>query len=232
MVETASSAGGGGGGPFQRQWWYALLAQQRLLFAFDLQYGIRTNMTANVEKHNLNTTWAVFEHKDWSKYTKIATFNTVEDFWGVWDIVPAPSAFFFNGKAKNKISGRDVEGFSIFREGIKPEWEDPMNASGGELFIRTSEIDLAAVDKYWENLALTIIGENSPVVDKICGIRVVDKSKKNSRTNQYIKHAYRLDVWYKQHDEQSRKDVEALFLECLTDLSSKVNIEWKPHSTG
>ena len=182
------------------------------------------------EKHQLNTTWAVFEHKDWKEYTKIATFDTVEDFWGYWDIMPLPSKFFFKGKAKNKISGRDVEGFSIFREGIKPEWEDPMNAPGGEIWIRTSEIDLAAVDKYWENLALTIIGENKPIIDEICGIRVVDKSKKNNRTNQFIKQAYRLDIWYKSKDEQKHKELQALFLECLTDLPSTVQIDSKPHS--
>ena len=181
------------------------------------------------EKHNLNTTWAMFEHKDWENYTKLATFNTVEDFWGYWDIIPLPSKFFFNGKAKNKISGRDVEGFSIFREGIKPEWEDPMNKPGGELFIRTSDIDLAAVDKYWENLALTIIGENHPINDEICGIRVVDKSKK--RTNQYTKFIYRLDIWYKNDDEEKKKELEALFLECLTDLPGTVKIESRPHKT-
>ena len=35
-----------------------------------------------------------------------------------------------------EVEGRNVEAFSIFKKGIRPEWEDAVNRTGGELICR------------------------------------------------------------------------------------------------
>ena len=35
-----------------------------------------------------------------------------------------------------EVEGRSIEAFSIFKKGIRPEWEDVVNRTGGELICR------------------------------------------------------------------------------------------------
>lgn len=56
--------------------------------------------------------------------------KTVEEFWGFWNQLAKPSELFLHGK--KKFTNRSVSSFSVFKEGIKPEWEDEANAHGGE----------------------------------------------------------------------------------------------------
>ena len=46
----------------------------------------------------------------------IASFQSIEDFWCCW----------------NSLQESDINGFSIFKEGILPMWEDPKNKNGGK----------------------------------------------------------------------------------------------------
>jgi len=68
--------------------------------------------------------------------------------------------------------------YYLFREGIKPSWEDPMNVNGGRwLSILPNKSALprdklnSTLDKFWLNLAMSVIGalygEDN---DKICGV--------------------------------------------------------------
>jgi len=76
---------------------------------------------------------------------------------------------------------------SIFREGIKPEWEDPVNADGGELLFRGSDLEM--VDKMWYELVLSMVGEVMPQGELLVGARVIDKSGKG-------KNEYRIELWF------------------------------------
>eukprot|EP00953_Heterococcus_sp_UTEX-ZZ885_P008207 4924-Heterococcus_DN1.PRE.2 len=70
----------------------------------------------------------------------------------------------------------------------RPEWEDAANATGGEWSCR-ERLTTHALDTYWENLVLGLIGETIDWGDEyvcmytvtvhaqICGARVVDKSR-------------------------------------------------------
>lgn len=46
--------------------------------------------------------------------------NTVEDFWGVWNSAVLPTLLPFGSN------------YHLFRDGIKPAWEDSANANGGK----------------------------------------------------------------------------------------------------
>jgi len=94
--------------------------------------------------HFLETEWVLWEHRAPDKSSKsyednmekLVEFATVEDFWNAWNHIPPPSGIFYDGKTKKRFSNRIVESFSLFKKGIKPEWEDPANRAGAEWFCR------------------------------------------------------------------------------------------------
>ena len=94
--------------------------------------------------HFFESEWTLWEHRSPDKNSKsyednmakIVDFATVEDFWNAWNHIPKPSQIFFDGKTKKRFSNRSVESFSLFKKGIKPEWEDPANRAGAEWFCR------------------------------------------------------------------------------------------------
>ena len=53
----------------------------------------------------------------------LGSFSTVRDFWRKW------SAVYESSIAKKKLPERC--NLLMFKSGIKPTWEDPLNASGG-----------------------------------------------------------------------------------------------------
>ena len=146
--------------------------------------------------HPLQHTWVLWEHKQIAKQDEwknsmreICEFSTVEEFWRYWSFVPRPSEVLYDGISRKEIEGRTIDAFSVFKKGIRPEWEDIANRTGSELSCRkTMTVDI--LDAYWENLVLGLIGEIVDENDEICGCRVVDKSKKGSN-----RCYYRLELW-------------------------------------
>ena len=136
--------------------------------------------------HPLQNSWTLWEHKQLQKneewknsMREICEFSTVEEFWRFWSFVPRPSEVLYDGASRKEVEGRTIDAFSVFKKGIKPEWEDEANRNGSELTCRKS-MNLDVLDTYWENLVLGLIGEVIDENDEICGCRVVDKSKKGS----------------------------------------------------
>eukprot|EP00327_Prymnesium_parvum_P008521 CAMPEP_0182818768 /NCGR_PEP_ID=MMETSP0006_2-20121128/12208_1 /TAXON_ID=97485 /ORGANISM="Prymnesium parvum, Strain Texoma1" /LENGTH=193 /DNA_ID=CAMNT_0024945271 /DNA_START=206 /DNA_END=784 /DNA_ORIENTATION=+ len=157
--------------------------------------------------HFLETEWVLWEHRAPDKSSKsyednmekLVEFATVEDFWNAWNHIPPPSGIFYDGKTKKRFSNRIVESFSLFKKGIKPEWEDPANRAGAEWFCRRP-FTPAQLDEFWLNLALGVIGETIDPADEICGARLVDKSS-NARC------MYRLELWFRKKDETIANDL-------------------------
>lgn len=82
-----------------------------------------------VEFHGLQDSWCyyIFVYKKTSNWEdsleKVATFDTVEHFWGVLTQTINPSAM---------VNGNDIY---MFKDGIQPKWEDPKNENGGRWLI-------------------------------------------------------------------------------------------------
>lgn len=91
-----------------------------------------------------------------------------------------------------------MDSLSLFREGVKPEWEDPLNAAGGEVLFRSDKLEL--VNQMWYELVLAVVGQVIPMSEggEILGVRVLDKCSKS-------KIEYRVEVWYSE-------DVDAVVL--------------------
>ena len=150
--------------------------------------------------HFLEHEWVLWEHRapasSKEKYednmAKLCEFATVEDYWRLFNNVPKPSEIFYDGKTKKKFKDRTVESFSLFKKGIKPEWEDKMNRDGAEWFCRKA-FPLPQLDDFWANLTMGMVGETIDPRDEICGARVVDKSS-GSRP------IYRLELWFRRKE--------------------------------
>lgn len=119
--------------------------------------------------HKLEYTWVLWfdsHQKSQNANTygqsrrKVYTFDTVEDFWRLYNNIKLPSEF---------PAGTD---YLLFKAGIDPEWEDPSNGKGGSwtLNIDKTTRDLPDIDTLWMNASMALIGEMFDESDEICGL--------------------------------------------------------------
>lgn len=155
-------------------------------------------------ENKLQNTWVFYEHPrnasgtNWT-YTEIGCFDTIEKFWELFICIPEPSKVMFNGEVFPKIENRQIDGYSIFKKDIKPEWEDPSNSEGCELRMHRGVFNLEHLNILWENIVLGLIGEMIEETDEICGCRITDKSKTGKGSSKSI---YNIHVWLKYSDEK------------------------------
>ncbi|KZT61066.1 translation initiation factor eIF4e [Calocera cornea HHB12733] len=79
---------------------------------------------------------------------KVITFDSVEEFWGLYNHIVPPSSL--PPKAN----------YYLFREGIIPAWEDSANKDGGKWSVQLpKEKNKGVIDKMWMYTMLAAIGE-------------------------------------------------------------------------
>ena len=85
---------------------------------------------------------------------KVASFTSIQEFWSVYSHLQRPNDL-----------GHVTE-FHLFKEGIRPIWEDSLN--GGKWILR---IKKGLGSRLWESLVLAVIGDQfENTGDEICGI--------------------------------------------------------------
>lgn len=67
----------------------------------------------------------------------VTTFRTAEDFWSIYGHLRHPSTLLINSD------------YQLFREGVKPVWEDTANSKGGKWILRLRK---GLADRLWEHL--------------------------------------------------------------------------------
>jgi len=97
---------------------------------------------------------------DWqAQLKKIYTFDTVEDFWCLWN----------NIKAANELS--IGSNYHVFKDEILPMWEDNTNKQGGKWIVQVkntrSNTDL---NQLWMWGVLACIGNSFEDEEEVCGI--------------------------------------------------------------
>ncbi|VDM51011.1 unnamed protein product [Toxocara canis] len=116
-----------------------------------------------------------FDPEEYAAYVQpVASFNSVEQFWNTYRHIKRPSDI------------TDKVDFHMFKEGIKPVWEDAANRKvqgerwthgkgnleylrffqGGKWILRLRK---GLSSRIWENLLLAMIGEQFLVGEEICG---------------------------------------------------------------
>jgi translation initiation factor 4E len=111
---------------------------------------------AKVVKHPLQNAWTLWFFKNekgrsWDQNQRqIITVSTVEDFWSLYNHIELAS----------KIpTGCD---YSLFKEGIFPDWEDVRNKPGGRWIINLHKNNRAQfLDTYWLEILFFLIGEHA-----------------------------------------------------------------------
>jgi translation initiation factor 4E len=146
---------------------------------------------------------------------EIASMSNVHEFWSIFNKLPQPSELLSIRDGLEEATTPPVGSFMLFKQGIKPEWEDPCNKSGGHFqftlqtdkfrsvtkensAIKDSDI-LSIIDEYWNNIVLAIIGSTLPYLHDVTGIRLVDKVRhgKGSKPQGHV----RLEIWFTQTDK-------------------------------
>lgn len=139
-------------------------------------------------KHPLNSYWTIWydcpqrktTQQSWSlNIKKIASFNTIEDFWGTYNSIPPITKL---AQASN---------YHIFRNDIKPEWEDPQNAEGGRWVVtlgKNPNPQSSKLEEIWLNILLACIGESFEYPDQI-----------NGAVASYRTRGDRLALWTRNH---------------------------------
>lgn len=117
------------------------------------------------------------------------------------------SEMFGDSTAKRKFVNRTVSSFSIFKDGVRPEWEDPANEKGGEWSIR-KRLQPDSLNQVWDNLILGLIGEEIDPVNEITGARIVHRSRKGQ---DFI----RLELWLRSRDRDLADQIRGRLLTTL-----------------
>jgi len=129
-------------------------------------------------KHPLQHGWTLWydnprtrtTQTTWGDHLKrVHTFNTVEEFWCLWN----------NIKAANELpTGSD---YHLFKLGIEPKWEDKANTKGGKWLITVKEsMRDSHLPQYWLDAILACIGNEFDDSEQIMGV-VLSLRKTNDR---------------------------------------------------
>lgn len=174
--------------------------------------------------HPLQNTWVVWHHLQIEKTTtwsssmqQLSEFSSLESFYDITPQVLYPSLVFTNAHEEPShksaaAAAQPCNAISLFKRGIRPEWEDPANVFGSELVCRCSP-DPRSLDLFWEVILLGLIGETIDPSDEVCGCRVVDKSTRG-------KIYFKLEVWVRSQDTQATTQVKENLLHRLGECVS------------
>lgn len=135
---------------------------------------------------------------------QIASFQTVQHFWRVYDHV------------QRATSLPQMTDLHLFKDGIKPTWEDPNNKQGGKWIIRLRK-GLAA--RYWEELLLGIVGEQFDVGNEVCGTVL------SIRYNEDI-----ISIWNRNADNTEATSKIRDHMRRLLRLPAFISTEYKRHA--
>merc|ERR1712020_634215 len=113
----------------------------------------------------------------------IGSFTTCEHFWHIYSHLVRPGDLTTHSD------------FHLFKQGIKPMWEDEANKFGGKWIVRLRK---GLASRCWENLVLAMLGEQFMVGEEICGA-VVSIRFQVSRNKIRIKNRAHLKVTFFTH---------------------------------
>ncbi|KAI9468253.1 MAG: translation initiation factor eIF 4e-like domain-containing protein [Benjaminiella poitrasii] len=168
-------------------------------------------------KHPLQNTWTLWfdnpgkkaNAQSWADNLKeIISFDTVEDFWGTMNNIAK-----INHLAPNS-------NYHLFKQGVRPEWEDEANAEGGKFSIQFPKNKAGdAINEYWTHLLLAVIGEQLATEEEICGAVISVR-----------KTFYRIALWIKSSKETEMIEKISEQVRETLNLSEDIPIEFHVHN--
>jgi len=165
----------------------------------------------------LKDTWVLWEQvvQDGAKSAaygdatkEVTKFSTVQEFWSIWNGMPQPSELVpsrdQNESGKRIMRGQtSIDAIMIFKDGVKPEWEDKLNQTGGHFQIQLKpSVGGGQIDEYWNNLVLGMVGGTLEPSDMITGLRLVDKLGGAKTVN-----AIRIELWFARYQDSNAVNI-------------------------
>lgn len=176
-------------------------------------------------KHQLMNRWTLWFTKpssgkgggeDWKDLLKeVVTFDSVEEFWGIYNNIAKTSELALKSD------------YHLFKEGVRPEWEDVHNKNGGKWAYQFKEKKFVPIDDLWLQVMLSAIGETleSDDAKEVMGVVV------NVR-----KAFFRIGVWTKTigtgkngGNKEALMEIGRKFKEVLK-LGEKDKVEFSGHT--
>ncbi|KAM9428945.1 eukaryotic translation initiation factor 4E type 2 isoform 1-T2 [Salvelinus alpinus] len=139
-----------------------------------------------------------------SNIKQIGSFASVEQFWRFYSHMIRPG----------DLTGHSD--FHLFKEGIKPMWEDDANKLGGKWIIRLRK---GLASRCWENLILAMLGEQFMVGEEICGAVVSVRFQEDI-----------ISIWNKTASDQSTITRIRDTLRRVLNLPPNTIMEYKTHT--
>ncbi|XP_014662649.1 PREDICTED: eukaryotic translation initiation factor 4E type 2-like [Priapulus caudatus] len=133
----------------------------------------------------------------------VGTVASVEQFWAYYSHMGRPG---------------DLTGHSdlhLFKDGVKPMWEDPANKEGGKWIVRLRK---GLASRAWENLILAMLGEQFMVGEEICGAVVSVRFQEDI-----------ISVWNKTASDQATTSRIRDTLKRVLNLPPNTIMEYKMH---
>jgi translation initiation factor 4E len=189
--------------------------EQKIITIFDnpINYNAKHPLARKWSLHFDSPTKKISDTNWAENIKKVYTFNTVEDFWGIFNNILPPSYIKFGSN------------YYFFKENINPMWEDPENKNGGKWCIQFKKGYADDVNKIWQITLLHCIGEvwweedsNKNYTDSICGI-IVNIRKYQDKVNIWIKDKYDKNTI----DFIGKKLQKLLPLDCILTYSDHHN---------
>ncbi|ODV93136.1 hypothetical protein PACTADRAFT_51766 [Pachysolen tannophilus NRRL Y-2460] len=167
-------------------------------------------------KHPLNSKWTLWYTKppvdkseSWSDLLRpVITFDTVEEFWAIYNSIP-------------KASELPVKSdYHLFKEGIKPEWEDELNSKGGKWSFQFKKPD--DINDLWTRSLLSVIGET---------IEEDDSDEVNGIVLNIRKGFIRIGLWTRTCDENTLLPIGEKLKKVLK-LTDDMKLEFASHQAS
>jgi len=166
----------------------------------------------DLNEHNLEHSWSfwflrrVQGAKSQDNYEKnvkkIASFSTVEGFWGYYNHMLRPNDLPITSD------------YHLFKDNIKPLWEDEANKYGGKWMARLRK---GLASRCWEELVMAVIGEQFDVGDEVCGIVISIRFQEDI-----------ISIWNKNATNKEAKHRLYEKLRVILNIPN-VPLEYKPH---
>ncbi|EEY66427.1 eukaryotic initiation factor 4E, putative [Phytophthora infestans T30-4] len=183
----------------------------------DTTVAVPATVNEVATKHPLQNRWVLWydnpkkrhSTESWEENLKnVYTFNTVEDFWCLYNNILAPTKLSIGSN------------YHLFKEGIRPMWEDPINAKGGKWIFTNPRSRKARLDECWLYVMLSLIGETLQDEDDICGA-VVSVRKAQDR----------IAIWSATANAEDRqKAIGRGFRQALVDLGKNETLKYQSHA--
>ena len=164
---------------------------------------------------SLSESYQSTEQKHFSNFSSnnntVFDFSTLGSFALFWkhSNYSAPSSLFYDdvNNMIRKFKARDndpeekvVDSINLFKRGIKPMWEDPLNQNGCSYDINLKGLAAEQIDDIWRSLVLCLVTDNFPFVQYVTGVRILDRIKKHD--------TIRVEIWMSVGLKSHKQDSE------------------------